>query len=397
MHPARTIILFGALFLFTADSARALYRGDEFEMRDFNVGNTYFVNRQLFPQLTETWDRYDGATNALIGSAGSLSSTDLYLHQQLKVRHHLGGAYTLHADYLRDRDFDGKYQRFTVGLEYRLSREWAVELVGEPLPDKELADIGGALSRRGERVDWRVQWLFPDFVFDSKNPDDARMKRSAPNIQVTALYQPAPEWAFRLKTDFDPARRLVNPNESFQFRFRKYQAELEARRYLSEKQQIRATLEGEYSRQERTGLSENDPNEFTTDRDYAMFTLEYLRRLEFDTHLRAGAIYIRFDEDNVFPHEPEATFLNDRHDGMVYVGRSWPLRERIHLNSLAMVNLADMRRTRRERSMSSTRLQGRVAGGLVFVGDTYNIEMGMAGNVDRTRFGGGFARVFVDF
>ncbi len=375
----------------------ALYRGDEFEVRDFNVGNTFFINRAMIRQFPETWDRYRAATNAFIGSAGSLSSTDLYLHQEVKVSHPLGAAYTLHADYLRDRDFDGTFDRFTMGLEYRFSREWSIELLGEPLPDKENADIGGALKRYGDISVMRLQWLFVDFVFDSKNPDDARMERSAPNIQFEAQFQPTPDWDVRLHTDFDPARRLVNPTESFQFRFEKYQAEIDVRRQLSERDQVRVMAEGEYSRQLREGLAGGDANDFSTDREYVMLVLEFLRRMEFDTHLRAGAAYIRFDEDIVFPNESEATFLNDRHDGLLYVGRSWPLREGIHLNSRAMVNLADMRRTRKERSMSSTRLQGRVAGGLLFVGDTYHIEAGMAANVDRTRFGGGFMRVFADF
>lgn len=402
MHVKRIVQLRVAAILivvWTVSAAHAVYRGDEFEPRDYNVGNTFFINRAMIRQGTENWDRFERATNAFIGSAGSLSSTDLYLHQQLKVRHPLEGAFAFQADYLRDRDFDGVFHRFTLGLEYRLSPEWAVELVGEPLPDKEHADIGGAVSRRGDLVYWRFQWLFPDFVFDSKNPDNARMERSAPNFQFDARYQPAPQWDFRLHADFDPARRLVNPEESFQFRFRKYQMTLDARYRVSEAEELRASVEGEYSRQLREGLETNDPRDFQTDRDYLMGTLEYLRRLEQDTHFRAGGIYVRLDELNDFPNNLEESLLLDRHDNMLYAGRSWPLRDRIHFNSFVIVNVLSMRKIREDpdESASFNRFLGRAAGSIVFLGPQYNIEAGGAVSLDRTRFGGGFARVFVDF
>ncbi len=394
-------MLFTALLIaaWPFDAVRALYRGDEFEPRTYNVGRKFFIHRAAFQPLTENLDRFDAATNAYMGAAGSLGSTDLYLYQQLKVQKPLNDTFFFHAHYLRDRDFDSSFQHFTLGLEYQLSPEWAVELVGEPNPDKELADIGGALSYRGRRGAARVQWLFPDFVFDSKNPDDARMEKSAPNIQLDVRYHPADHWTFRAQGDLDLSRTLVNPTESFEYRFEKYQWEFEARRRLCEKAHLRAAFEGEHFRQRRDGLEPEDPRAFSTDREYYMGTLEYLRQLKHDARLSAGAIYVRFDEDNVFPYNPEETMLLDRHDHMLYLRRTLPIWERAHINTFLIVNVADTRRIREEEdhSYERTLFLARAAASLMLLGPSHQFEAGAALSMDHVRFGGGFVRVYVDF
>ncbi len=380
-------------------TAYALYRGDEVEFRDFKIGSTYFINRLIIDPEPDALERFRIATNAFIGAAGSLTRADLHLWQDLKIHQPLGGPLSLKLRYLHDRDFDAKYQRFSMGLEYRVTPEWAVELIGEPLPDKELADIGGAISYAGERAEWRAQWLFVDFTFDDKNRDDARMDRRAGNLQLDARYQTTRTLTLGIRADLDFPLRLINPEESFRFDMEKYRAGAETWWRPSEAELVYGVLEGEYARKRRDGLQSQDRQAFTTARDFLLARIEYRRRVALDARWRLGAQYVQLEEDNRFLFSPDDTLLLDRHDRMLYVGRSWPLRDRVRFDSMLIGNVIDSKERRADpaRDHIVDRFQLEVAGSLVFHGPGYQIELGPSLHMDAARFGGGFVKAYAEF
>jgi len=387
------------VILIRPSAVEALYRGDEFERRSFHVGTHYFINRATYEPWTETRDRFAHATNAYLGAAGSLSGDDLYLFHHLKIRQALNESIELHLDYLHDRDFDGHYERFPMGLRYHWLPHWSLELVGEPAPDKEYADIGAAMAYANALTAFRMQVLYPDFVFNAKNPDDASFKRRVPNLQFSLRHAASKTCTIFARADIDPPRTLLNPTQSFAFDFEKYQGEAGMRWMLSKESHIEAIVEGEYTRKLRLGLEPEDANDFSEDRDYAQASIEYLRRLHDDTFVRAGLIYVLFDENQNYPFAPDKSLLTDRHDRILYAGRVWPLRGGLNVNTLALLNRLDERQTRQnpEELARYHKWLVRLSASLVFSGEHYMLEAGAAANVDQTRFGGGFVKVFADF
>lgn len=379
--------------------AVALYRGDEFEFRSFDVSDLFFINRATYEPSPEVRDWFQAGTNVFMGAAGSLTGDDLYLLQHLKVAHPLSGDWTLRFEYLRDRDFDGNFQYFPMSLTYQMTPAWSLALVGEPEPDKEDADIGLALALDTRPLNMRLQWFSVDFVFDRKNPDDATMERRAPNLQFDVEWQMTSAARLFFHADIDPSRTLLNPAQSFRFRFQKYQAHAGLRWSLSDNSYLESTFEGERTRKVREGLAANDPRAFTEDRDYALWRLEYYRADEADTFRRAGLMYVLFDEDRQVPNNPDLSLHTDRADYAVYTGRTWALRDRWHVNTLLFLNWIDAswERADEEESVAQSELAVRIATSLILRSDRYQVEAGGAVNAHQARFGGGFVKVWADF
>lgn len=387
------------LLLVATEQVHGLYRGDEFEPRDYRIGSAYFINRASYRPRSEFVDRFNASTNAYIGAAGSISSSDLYLYQRLKLSQPMGESFRFRLDYLQDRDFDGKFRHFSLGLQYRLNAHWSVEVLGEPTPDKDQADIGGALLFQDDRLYVRMQGVWPSFVFDDKNPDGATMDRHAPNLQLVTRGLVGSSWEVWARSDFDFPRRLTNPAESFEFSFEKYEAEGGIRWHTTETGHLDLAVEGEWSEKERTGLEAGDAADFSVERQYLMLSLEFWQRLRRETSYRAGAHYVLFDEDRDFPHNPGEILYTDRQDRIVYLGRIWNLRDGLQLNTRVLANVLQDRRVVDEerRNSSSTDFQLRSANSLIFHGPDYQVEIGAAVDLDRRRFGGGFVKALIDF
>lgn len=391
-------VLLGLLILVGPWTAAPYFRGDEVAGRDFALGPNFFINRWTYEPGLDTRLQLAQATNYFHGAGGSLSSRDLYLVHLLDVQHELTDHYRVQVHYLRDRDFDGSYQRFTTGLGRRWGNAGWIEILGEPVPNKALADIGAAIEQAGARWTGRLQLMWPNWLYDTKNMDAGRM-HTVPNIQVSVAWQPRPSWRWTLHADLDPPRRWLNPSESFDFHFEKYQGDVELYWFPDAQAAWHLRWLGEWSDHQRDGLAQRDPAAFTLQRTHWIASLEYTSQREEWLGWRAGALHVRFDEDWVFAHDSKATLWTDRYDRILFAGHAWPLQGPWYLNTMAIVSLlSDHRETGEERlSDRSEQLQARTAGSMVFAGDTFRLEGGAAVNWHRARFGGGFVKVWVDF
>lgn len=388
-----------ALFLIWPARAVALYRGDEFTFRSFDVGDLFFINRATYQPSPEVRDWFRTGTNVFMGAAGSLTGDDLYLLQHLKLAHPIRERWTLNFEYLRDRDFDGHFQHVPMSLAYQPTPAWSVALVGEPDPDKENADIGLAFALDTRPLNVRLQWLAVDFVFDRKNPDNAIMERRAPNLQFDMEWQMTMAARLFFHADIDPSRTLFNPAKSFRFRFQKYQGRAGVRWFLSDNTYVESTFEGEHTRKTREGLEEDDPKAFIEDRDYALWRLEYYGSNEAEVFWRAGLMYVLFDEDRHVPNNPAQSQHTDRSDHLAYAGRTWALRDRWHLNTQLFLNWMDSTLTRADEAelREKSQLAVRLATSFILRSDHYQLEVGAAVNAHQARFGGGFVKAWADF
>lgn len=381
-----------------ADSVWALFRGDEAEGRDFNIGSNFFINRWTYEPWMDTQIRFAETTNAFYGGGGSLTSDELYLVKLLKVEHPFTARLQFEANYERDRDFDSSYQRFTTGLRYQFPTGWHVSLLGEPVSNKAFADIGMAAGYIGTRADWRLQVLLPNAWYKHKNQDDGQLDR-VPNIQWDSTLQWGQNWQWTLELDLDPARKWVNPRKGFDFTHEKYQGETGLWWFPNQQGVWRLAGSGEWSEQERDTLKDADDSAFTLDRLHWNVSLEYNSHWRERTGWRVGALYVRFDEDWIYRSDPETTLITDRHDRIIYAGQVWPLSNAWYFNTMAVVNFLSNEQASGEETFSSgsAQWQKRTAGSLIFAGADFSVEGGAAINWHAQRFGGGFVKVFVDF
>ncbi len=382
----------------SGNTAWALFRGDEADGRDFGIGANFFINRWTYEPWLDTELRFAEATNAFYGGGGSLTSDELYLVQLLKVTHPLGAHLHFEANYERDRDFDGSFQRFTTGLRYQIPSGWSVSLLGEPIANKAFADIGTAVGYEGARTDLRLQVLLPNAWYNHKNKDEGRQQR-IPNVQWDSTVQLGSKWQWTLHLDLDPSRRWTNPRQGFDYTFEKYQGEMGIWWFPNEHGLWRLAGGGEWSDQQREALNADRASAFTLDRTHWTASLEYNSHWRERTGWRVGALYVRFDEDWIYRADPDATLLTDRYDRMIYAGQVWPLSGAWYLNTMALVNLLSNQQESKTEIFSdrSEQWQKRTAGSLIFAGADFSVEGGAAVNWHSQRFGGGFVKVFVDF
>ena len=377
----------------------ALYRGDEFVPRKYNVGSLYFINRISYEYDWRALDGFERERNAYLGAAGSLSGEDLYLYHDLKMSQALGENNEIRLRYIYDRDFCDVYDRFAMSLAHFFSDRWSVELVGEPNSNKEFSDLGGAAAFEGDRHRLRTQVLIPNVVYNDKGDHVARMQR-VPNLQAQARSKLGDHWRVAIDTDFDFPRHLIHETDGFEFDFEKYQFDASAIWHPEGASDLIFNLAGEFARKERVGMLRSDERDFSIDRKYWQATVEYGRHLQGATLFRAGISYVHFDEDKIMPNDSEGSLINERNDHIAYAGRTWRVHEGLKLNTMMLANiLRDRRESANEddASTGSPRFQARALGSIIMTGNLYRLEFGISSNLHQSRFGGGFVRIVADF
>jgi hypothetical protein len=393
------IPLYLLVIVLAPSTASALLRGDEQEPRSYEIGRLYFINRASYLPTDESLDRFASASNAYLGVAGSLRSSDLYLYHDLKLAQPLSDRATLNLRYRADRDFDGFWQRFEMGLSYALNPHWSVALVGQPLPDKERADIGAQVDFASQQLDLRVRVLLPQVVFNDKNSEGATYSRKPLNLQWAGTLRLGERIELYGQGDFDFASERIAPAQSYVFDFEKYQGLGGVRLRMGANGSWRGEVEAESAQKERTGLEPADPLDFLVDRDYTAVTVEYSHALANENQARLGSHWIMFKEDSIYPFDITQSLLLDRVDRILYGGRTWNMHDRVRLNMLALVNLLDY--TRRSEGADvkgdENEFLARLATSLIFHAPLYQVECGATLNVTETRFGGGFVRVYAQF
>lgn len=378
--------------------AFALFRGEEYTPRTHEITRLYFINVTSYEPSILLQDRFQQADNALLSAGGSMRSSDLYLFHHLRIQQDLDASFRFRAEYLRDRDFDGDFQRFELGMARQIHGPLWVEVLGQPTPNKEAADIGAALIMKGEQLNARLKLVRPLFWYEEKNPDDAEILKDPVNIVLDLHYLLGRSWEFFGRGDIDFTSEIENPTQSFHFRFRKVQAEAGIRWHICERSHIRAVVDMEQSQQRRTGLTPEDPFAFELDRDYLSAQLEWFRELPDEAHVRVGARYIHLDENQRHPYSELDSLHIDRQDRILYAARTWAVRNRIQLHMMALVDWADDQRITldSQRFADEEHWLARMTGSVMFTGDNYVVETGAGLTIIDPRFGGGFIRLLMD-
>lgn len=387
-------------FLASCICSMAYYRGDEVNQRSYHVDSEFFLDLTPLQTSVEHEYEYRTATNAYIGAAGSYTWRDLFNFQQAKMAHELGNDFTIHLRYWANMDFDNDFDHFQLGLEYALSKQWSIEVLGTPDSKKEFADIGGALIWHNEKSRLRNILMFPNFVYEGKNDYEAWYVKQPVNLQLDWLLQAtdrmyliaAVDWDFPSETTFD------SPELNADFESEKIRLDLVYD--LNERQKLRLEYQSETTDKNRWSFNEAVPDDFAVTRDVTEIRFEYIRTLQNAQRIAAGCLYANFSENNEYPNYIEASVDNKHISRLLYFTWRRPLSNIWNLKSAVYCDFVDHTETypdAEDQSTDSSGFEGKLPMSLECCGDNWRIEGGVAVQLDKFSMSGGFMRAAFEF
>jgi hypothetical protein len=147
-----------------------------FQGRDFEYDSRSFLNRLSYQPLFAVPADRDG----IFGSAGSVTSTELYLDVAVqKTLHFDDERHAIRLNYRRSEDYDGYFdqQRFGYGMTVS---DFRFGVSGDVRGDKAESDVYFEADwSPSETTLWRVNLILPDAYLNQKGEGEAEYRGSA--------------------------------------------------------------------------------------------------------------------------------------------------------------------------------------------------------------------------
>jgi len=399
-HSLRKIIL-GFLLILTGNSPSwALFRADDYKPRDYPIPPAYFVDRLSIMPTIESRLRYRDAENAYLGAAGSYTSEDLFLLQNLKLQHALFPETKFAFNFDMDQDFDGIYEHHFLEVDGPTNGVWSGGLLGEPMAQKEYANIGVMAQRKTETAQARAEFILPDFAFVGKNNDNATYINRPYNMRffgwqplVTGL-----EVFVTADLDFPSETDYVNPEFFFSYQSYKPGGGLIWR--MTERQMLWMESSYENTDKKRAGYDINDPKNYHTQREVVLGRLEYVYNTPKAYRSSAGLEYVNFTESNDYPNDAKNTYDLDHLSRIVYGTFQMPLVGPLCLQVGIYVDVVNHDKDYLDNPKEIEQKvgwNGKVPAALVWQTSSVSAQVGVAMEIDEVKFGGGFAGLTIIF
>lgn len=291
--------------------------------RDFDYNSESFLHRFTYRPLAPPRTGLAEDREGLYGSAGSTKSNELYAVMQLQKSLPLDNAYFLRYRFLRDEDFDGRYDRNLLGVGRDFAQDWSFIFSGDVQGDKARIDMEAELSWRGNGSHARFALVAPDALFNDKQRE-AQYSREPYTGFVDLRWQvrsDASVWTF---INHNTPTRMHNESQDQRFHYRQTAAGVGVDSLLGRHWQLSAWLEGETSRRQHATLS-GATESARLNRRYRELGAQLSRRLTTDLEGWTGARLLRFDETG--RHTPDVLDeqQTQREEALFYVGFSWDL------------------------------------------------------------------------
>jgi|GEM_PF-3390942 len=394
-------IILGLLFaVMGAERSWALYRGDEYKPRDYQIGPEYFMDRLSILPTIESLLWYRDADNAYLGSAGSYTSEDLFLIQNLKLQHGLFPETKFAFNFDMDQDYNGSYEHHFLELDGPTNGLWSAGLMGEPMARKEYADIGVMAQRKTEAAQARTEFILPNFVFGGKNADNAYYLKNPYNLRffgwqplVTGL-----EVFVTADLDFPSETDYVNPE--FIFSYQSYKPAGGVIWRVADRQMI--WLEGQYENTDkaRNGYDVGDPKNFHTERQVIQGRLEYVCGAPNSYRSTLGLEYVNFTESNDYPNDSTSTYDLDHLSRIAYGTFQMPLVALLCLQMGVYVDVVNHDQDYLDNPKETEQKagwDGKVPVALVWNDKSFHAQVGVSMEIDEPKFGGGYVGLTVIF
>lgn len=396
-HRTTTIraVLLAVLLGGGAGGARALYRGDEYDPRSYTVEADYFLDRLSYLPDLESIVAFRDATNAYLGAGGSITKRDLFAVQELKLQRE-NGPWAIGLRFEMDQDFDGDHVHFFVGLSRKIFVGWALEFVSEPMPSKELVDLGLALVHEGRPGRLRAELLLPNAPFDDKNRTQGSFKTRPVAFRWEADMPLGGHVELFTRGDVDLPSETDFGSEGFDFSFRSAKPALGCIWNIAEGRTLWTEWSAEDTRKERMGHEPASTNDFVMDRTFYSGRIEYIHVTAGNWRWSVGGVHARIDESKDWHRDTGAVQSLDHESRILYGTCTVPLRRLLDLRIGAYLDYADhdeVRPAERGGTYEDSGLQGKAPLSLVWSADRLRLEAGVATQLDQLAFGGGFARI----
>ncbi|MFN2309665.1 MAG: hypothetical protein ABR553_08000 [Gammaproteobacteria bacterium] len=313
---------------------------DALNGRDFEYNSESFLHRFTFRSLTPLSSGLAQDREGLYGTAGSTKSNELYTVMYLQKTLPLDDDYFLRYRFVRDEDFDGRYDRNLLGFGRNLGERWSFSFSGDVQGDKSRIDLETELSWRGEDGSHaRFALVAPDALFNDKQRE-AQFTRHPYTGFIDLRWQVHTGVSLWMFANHNAPSRLRSEALDLDFSDRGTAAGLGADTVLGARWRLSAWLEGESSRRIRTSLSDvTDPVRFT--RRYreagAQLSRDVMPKLEGWTGIRL----LRLDEDGRHTLEVLDQRQLSRDEVLVYAGVSWRLGSRYRFHPGVYLNRFD--------------------------------------------------------
>ncbi len=298
-----------------------------------NRGETYnsisFLQRLSYEPMPYLGSRRPLAPNEIRGTAGSVSSTHLYLRSEAWAVAPLDNAFFGEFRHRRHEDFDGTLTRSLFGFG-RTTGPWRASLLGDVAPEKEDADVEGELrwgDEHGNRL--RLTAIVTDAWFNTKNDEDSDYASVPFTFFASGSYRPLPSLALLGFIQKTPNVRFTTPENSS--RDRSLSGGIGLAWTFQQAWTLESWSEALETSRRRVANAPDSPLDLALTRSWDAHTLE-LRRQTSPRHLHwIGVRYLHFQEIDHRPHDPNQDTRLDFHSTTLYLGLRRPLTERLDL------------------------------------------------------------------
>lgn len=348
----------GVALLALCSQARALhaqdmidaFRGDEIEDRSYDYDRQHFLNALSFDFDPTKQRQWDLAPNGYRGTAGSLNSREILLHQEMKMFFPGGERITARLQFLQSEDFDSRYMRFLVEPLLKLDANWTLGAPMQVMPAKEDMDLGASIGFHDEGIHYlKFTWLFQNAFFNT----ETRLAREYSHNPGTIAFQgsvdgPGGSWWRWTVGQALPLELEVN-DQSFDFRFSRSFYKLFGQTPTGEDSQLFVSISGEQAYKIREYVSALSSLDRSLHRSAAQIRAEWHKALGSGKGI-VGAQYFGLRESDEFLLQPANSEFNLRREAAIFLGYEFSLGQE---SSLGVTGFVDFQNNRRKEASTN--------------------------------------------
>lgn len=375
---------------------RAIFLGPESEgvRSNFNQNRRYFVNRFSYVEPAPWWKKdLNPFMAGVYWSGGSVSSSQFTLEGHINATAELGEKFRFHFHALQSETQDNRFLRNAIEFQYLLDESVALFVMSEFIADKRKNDIsfGVQLFRRPER-ELRFMLTAVD-VSSEKNRDEFDYVKRGFGLMSSGFFGAPGGDQLRFEFGVQLPFELRDVEQGQNLDFARYQAMLEGRWKLNDKDWLVASIEYELSNKSLRSDSSADPLREEFDQNLQIARVEWWRRLEHDHELAAGILAVHKTGTGRRPNDPARSLHLKRNEIYGFARYRLPLSEKVAFEPEIYAGMAkfdevfgnDGPDTRRFRGF-----QGKWATPLVFDFDEKSrMKLNLSFELDELSFAGG--------
>jgi hypothetical protein len=299
------------------------FRRDELEGRNFEYEDMSFLHRFSYRFRPGWSDEWQNRPEGFRITSGSVTTDEMYVVSELRKHFDFGDRVFGELRYLRNEDFDSRYDRFLTGLGLKFLDNWAFGLYSDIVAEKENVDLQFELSWQEaaaqtltsddivheDKDRFRLAFIVVDRFFNQKT-DEGHYNKRPYTVFAEYHYVPQPKSFMYAWFNWSPELKLALEQEASTYRYQQMAAGARVKVPVAEKTALYFSARHESGERELSTFSPQPdiaPQKFPVhdiDRSSNIFDVEFTHDLTPTMQLWGGARYMYLSETNsVASHE----------------------------------------------------------------------------------------------